>query len=547
EHAQELNIGFSMFVSVGNKADVSGNDLLEYWRDDPSVEVILMYLESFGNPRKFIKLAREVSLKKPIIVVKSGRTAAGAKAASSHTGALAGMDMAFDALFKQCGVIRADTITEMFDMALGLANLPLPKGNRVAIISNAGGPGIMAADACENAGLEVVDLNEATKLKLKNKLAADASVNNPIDLLAGGRPEEFQFALNEVLVDKNVDSAIVIFVAPIITNPTEVAQKISAVAQKFDKPVLGCFMGVKGVATGVEELHRQRIPAYPFPESAARTLASMVKYSNWLNKERGSIPTFSVNKERVQDIIAKAISEKREFLTTEEISDILQNYGIPFIQSKICKNLEEILVAAKNFNFPLVLKVSSKAVIHKSEIGGVKIDLRNETDLEKAYEAITASLKSKGIALDNVAFVLQEMLEGGREIIMGINSLRNFGSLIMFGLGGIYVEALQDVAFRISPLSDLDAEEMITEIKGLAILKGMRGEKPVDFNLIKETLLRLSQLAQDFPEIVEMDINPFMLFANSVKCKGVDARIRINMPENATDYPARHRRSSIKF
>jgi len=251
EHAQELNLGVSMFASVGNKADVSGNDLLEYWHHDPSVQVILMYLESFGNPKKFIQLAREVSLKKPIIVVKSGRTSSGARAATSHTGALAGMDVAFDALFKQGGVIRANTINEMFDIAMGMANLPLPKGNRVAIITNAGGPGIMAADACESNGLEVVELNDATKANLKNKLVPYASVNNPVDLLAGAQPDEFQFTLNEVLQDENVDSAIVIFVAPIITNPTEVAQKISQVAQQYDKPVLGCFMGVKGVATGM--------------------------------------------------------------------------------------------------------------------------------------------------------------------------------------------------------------------------------------------------------------------------------------------------------
>ncbi|MFQ6112661.1 MAG: acetate--CoA ligase family protein, partial [bacterium] len=277
EHTQALNLGVSMFVSVGNKADVSGNDLLEYWRDHPSVEVILMYLESFGNPRKFIQLAREVSLRKPIVVVKSGRTSSGARAASSHTGALAGMDMAFDALFKQCGVIRANTIEEMFDIALGLANLPLPKGNRLAIITNAGGPAIMAADACESLGLVVTKLGEKTKENLRARLVPEASVNNPVDLLAAGGPEEFQFALHEVLLDENVDSAIVIFVAPLITDPTQVAQKISQVAEKFDKPVMGCFMGVKGVATGVEELRRHRIPTYSFPESAARALASMVQ------------------------------------------------------------------------------------------------------------------------------------------------------------------------------------------------------------------------------------------------------------------------------
>ncbi|MFQ5825097.1 MAG: acetate--CoA ligase alpha subunit [bacterium] len=527
EHTQALNLGVSMFVSVGNKADVSGNDLLEYWCDDPSVEVILMYLESFGNPRKFIQLAKEVSLKKPIVVVKSGRTTSGARAAFSHTGALAGTDMAFDALFKQCGVIRADTIEEMFDIALGLANLPLPKGNRVAIITNAGGPAIMAADTCENIGLEVAKLAEKTKEKLREYLVPEASVNNPVDLLAAGGPEDFQFALKQVLQDENVDSAIVIFVAPIITDPSQVAQKISQVADKFDKPVMGCFMGVKGVATGVEELQRHRIPTYSFPESAVRALASMVKYNHWLKKDLGTISTFQVNNEKVKSIIEDAINQKREYLANEEISEIMQSYGIPFIQSKECKNLEEILQVSKDMRSPFVLKVSSEEVIHKTEAGGVKIDLHTEKDVQAAYTEMVELFKAKGISLGAISFTLQEMLEGGRETIMGLHSIRNFGSLIMFGLGGIYVEVLQDVSFRISPLSDTDVDEMIKEIRGFPILQGIRGERPVALNLIREVLLRLSQLAQDFPQIKELDINPFLVFPEKEKCKGVDARIRV--------------------
>lgn len=527
EHAQALNLGVSMFVAVGNKADVSANDLLEYWHDDRSVEVILMYLESFGNPRKFIQLAKEVSLRKPIVVVKSGRTTSGARAASSHTGALAGMDLAFDALFKQCGVIRADTIEEMFDLALGLANLPLPKGNRVAIITNAGGPAIMAADACENLGLEVAKLKGKTRERLRQHLVPEASVNNPVDLLASGGPEQFQFALNQVLLDENVDSVIVIFVAPIITDPTQVAQKVSEVAQRFDKPVMGCFMGVKGVATGVEELQRHRIPTYSFPESAVRALASMAEYSDWLKKDLGTIPKFQVKEDKVRSIIEEALHQNREHLTFEETSEIMQSYGIPFIQSKVCKNLEDILKHSKEMSYPLVLKVSSKDVIHKTEVGGVKVDLSNEKDLQAAYTQMVASLEAKGFAVDSVSFLLQEMLQGGRETIMGLHSVKNFGTLVMFGLGGIYVEVLQDVSLRISPLSDADADEMIKETRGFPILQGIRGQQPVNFELLREVLLRLSQLAQDFPEIMELDINPFLVFPQKEKCKGVDARIRV--------------------
>lgn len=529
EQAQDLNLGVSMFVSVGNTADVSGNDLLEYWRDDSSVEVILMYLESFGNPKRFLKLARDVSRKKPIIVVKSGRTASGARAASSHTGALAGMDVAFDALFRQCGIMRADTINEMFDYAMGLAHLPLPKGNRVAIITNAGGPGIMAADACESVGLQVIDLSPSTKSRLRKELVSEASVDNPVDMLAGATPEDFQFALNAVLCDAQVDSLIVIFVAPIITDPTQVALKISKVAEDFDKPVLGCFMGVKGVATGVEELHRHRIPAYPFPESAARTLSAMVKYSHWLRKDLGGVPEYPIEKRRAQTIIEKAVKEKREHLRFEEVSEILHAYDIPFIPSTTCRTLQEVLAASKSLTFPLVLKVSSSLVVHKSEVGGVRVNLRDRDELANAYNEMVSSLKAKHLPIQKVAFVLQEMLTGGREVIMGLLSVPDFGSFIMFGLGGIYVEVLQDVIFRIVPVTDLDAEEMIRAIRGLAILRGIRGEQPVDFDAIKTSLLKLSQLAQDFPEIQEMDINPFMVFPENRKCQGVDARIQIGV------------------
>lgn len=528
EHAQNLNLGVAMFVSVGNKADISGNDLLQYWQDDPSVEVILMYLESFGDPQKFISLAKEVSRRKPIVIVKSGRTTSGARAATSHTGALTGMDVAFDALFKQCGVIRADTIEEMFDMAMGLANLPLPGGNRVAIITNAGGPAIMAADACESLGLEVARLQEETRARLTAGLVPEASVLNPVDLLAGAQPETFQFALSEVLRDSNVDAVIVIFVAPIITDPFEVAQKISAAAEKIDKPVLGCFMGVKGVAVGVEELQRRRIPAYAFPESAARTLASMVSYGAWLNKDLGTSQRFSVDRRRVRAILDAAASKRRDALLFEEAAAVLRAYGIPFIDSRVCATLDEILAAARELRFPVVLKLSSEHISHKTEVGGVKVDLRSEAEVREAFDGMVAALEARDVPPGESRFILQEMVQGGRETILGLQALKNFGSLVMFGLGGIYVEVLQDVAFRIAPITDKDAEEMIREIRGFPILQGIRGEAPVHLEVLQETLMRLSQLAEDFPEILELDINPFVAHPQASKSKGVDARIRIS-------------------
>jgi len=531
EHTLDLNLGISMFVSLGNKTDVSGNDLLEYWRDDDRVGVILMYLESFINPETFYTLAREVSRKKPIIVVKSGRTTSGARAATSHTGALAGQDVAFDALFKQCGIIRANTINEMFDFAMGFANVPLPRGNRVAIVTNAGGPGIMAADACENFGLEVAELSDATKAALKQGLNQDASVENPVDLLAGAQPPEFEFALRHILNDANIDAVLVIFVAPIITDPTQVAKHISEVVQDHDKPVLGCFMGVKGVATGIEELHRQRIPAYPFPESATRALAAMVGYSSWLNKKSGEIPQRTFQKERVAKVIGAALAEQRQHLTEVEIADVLRAYEIPLVRSRKCKGWQDIQKAASGLVFPMVLKISADVASHKSELGGVKLNLHSVGDLRDAYHDIMQSLEKHDIAPEDVSFVLQEMVAGGKEVILGINRVPKLGSLIMFGLGGIFVEVLQDVAFRIAPLTEVDAEEMIHEIKGHAVLSGFRGEPGVDLSFLCDLLLNLSALATDFPEIVEMDLNPFMAFPEAERSKAVDVRIKIAAPD----------------
>ena len=528
EHAHELNLGISMFVSLGNKVDISGNDLLEYWQDDENIGVILMYLESFIDPERFYELARKVSRKKPIIVVKSGRTTSGARAATSHTGAMAGQDLVFNTLFRQCGIIRANTMNEMFDFAMAFANVPLPKGNRVAIITNAGGPGIMAADACENHGLEVASLADETKSQLKSGLAADASVENPVDLLAGAQPDEFKFALQHMLNDAKIDAVIVIFVAPIITDPMQVAKSISAVIQGYDKPVLGCFMGVKGVATGVEELHRQQIPAYSFPESAARALGVMTDYSNWLHKDPGRISQKFFPKERIEEIIRNAVSENRQNLTEIEIAEILKIYEIPFVQSKKCRDWDEIQQAAQTMRFPLVLKISSDVSLHKSELGGVKLNLQSTHELKNAYAEILDSIQKFGRGKGELSFVVQEMVSGGKEIIMGINRIPGFGSLLMFGMGGIYVEVLQDVAFRIAPITETDAEEMIKEIKGYSILSGIRGEKPVATDFLKTILLNLSKLAQDFPQIFEMDMNPFMAFPDQSECKAVDVRIKVS-------------------
>ena len=527
EYAGSLNLGVSMFVSLGNKTDISGNDLLEYWKEDESAGVILMYLESFGNPRKFVQLAREVSRRKPIVIVKSGRTEGGARAVSSHTGAIAGTALAYDALFTQCGVLRANTIEEMFDFAMGLANQPLPRGDRVAIVTNAGGPAIMATDACESLGLRLAQFAPETRQRLRARLLPEASVANPVDLLPAANEDDYQFTLEQILQDVNVDALIVISVPPISADAIKVAQRISAVAEKSDKTVLGCFMGVKGLASAAE-LQKQAVPAFSFPESAARALAAMVRYAQWRQRKTGDFPAFAVRREVAAEIIAGAKKSGREQLTDWEAFQILTAYGIPSVGTKICRHLDEILEAAHQLGYPVVLKVSSPEVIHKSEIGGVQLDLRSDVDLGQAYHKLIVRLQAAGIPPERVQFLVQHMVEGGREVLLGINAIPAFGAVIAFGLGGIYVEALQDLALRVTPLTAQDAEDMVESIRGLAILQGVRGEKPVAFSKLHETILRISQLAQDFPEIGEMDINPFLLFHEPEQCAAADARIRIS-------------------
>jgi acetyltransferase len=527
DYASSLHLGVSMFVSLGNKTDISGNDLLEYWRDDESVGVILMYLESFGDPRRFVQLAREVSRRKPIVMVKSGRTEGGARAVSSHTGAIAGTDLAYDALFTQCGVLRANTIEEMFDFAMGLANQPLPRGDRVAIITNAGGPAIMATDACENLGLCLAQLATATQQRLREKLLPEASVANPVDLLPAANEDDYQFTLEQVLQDENVDAVIVISVPPISADAINVARRISTVAGKSDKTVLGCFMGIKGLATAAEELQKQIMPAFSFPESAARALAAMVRYAKWKERKTERFSAFAVQREIVAEIIKAAQKSGREQLMDDEAFQVLAAYGIPAVRHQICRNLDEALTAAQQLGYPVALKISSPEVIHKSDIGGVQLNLRNESDLGIAFHKLSVQLQAHNLLPEKIRYLVQRMVPDGREVLLGINSVPSFGSIIAFGLGGIYVEALKDIALRVTPLTIDDAHDMVQSIRGLAILQGVRGENPVAFVKLYEIILRLSQLAQDFPEIAEMDVNPFLLFAEAEKCAAADVRMRI--------------------
>jgi len=526
DYAAELGIGVHHFASVGNKPDVSGNDLIEYWEADDAVDVILMYLESFGNPRRFTRIARRASRRKPIIAVKSGRTKAGQRAASSHTGALAGGDSAANALLYQCGVIRADSIQELFDFARAFEDLPIPNGNRVAIITNAGGPGIMVADACEEMGLEISVLSDETKDVLRSALPAEASVRNPVDMIASADEEAYHTALNAVLSDPNVDAAIAAFVPPLKTRQLDVARKIRlAAAGHPTKPVLAVLMGRDGLEEGREHLQEVGIPTYLFPESATNALAALARYGRWLERPVEEPRVFDVDAERVKAILDRAEEESRPRLMEPEAFDVLDAYGIPTVERAFVRTDKEALQAARDIGFPVVVKAVSSQIVHKSDVGAVRVDIRDEEGLRAALAAMRSEIGTRAPDAEIDGLLVARFMSGGRETIMGVTFDPSFGPVLMFGLGGIYVEALGDVSFRVHPLTEQDAREMVDGIRGRALLEGFRGAPPVDKTTIVDALQRLSQLVGEHPRIKELDMNPALAFQDGLLA--VDARVAL--------------------
>lgn len=532
DYAAEYGIGVRNFVSVGNKADVSGNDLIEYWAEDEDTSVILMYLENFGNPQKFVRLARRVTKRKPIIVVKSGRTVAGARAASSHTGALAGRDVAIDALLAQCGVIRADSVEELFDLAMAFDELPVPAGNRVAIVTNAGGPGIIIADACESAGLDVAELAASTQTALRSVLAQEASVRNPVDMIATASPEDYRVALGHVLEDDGIDAAIAAFVPPLGVRQQDVAQAIvEAKRARPDKPILAVLMGREGLPQGRAELHEAGVPGYIFPESAARALAAMYRHRQWLARPGGEVAAFDVDREAVARLLAEAAGSGEEQVPTDRVMGILRAYGIPTVDARIASSADEAAAHARELGLPAVLKVVSPDIVHKSDVGGVALDLRTEEETRAAYGQIMERVAGAHPEAEIEGVLVQPMAQPGRETIIGMTADPNFGPVLMFGLGGIYVEALGDVTFRVHPVSDLDASDMVHSIRAVRMLEGMRGEPPSDVGAIIDVIRRVSQLVGDHPSIAELDINPFVAYEEGGLC--VDARMRVGTDRGA--------------
>jgi acyl-CoA synthetase (NDP forming) len=542
EVAAEMHIGISHFVSVGNKADVSGNDLLEFWERDPGTDLILLYLESFGNPRRFTQIARRVGRVKPIVAVKSGRTGAGVRAAASHTGSLAGSDAAVDALCLQSGVIRTDTIEELFDVAMLLANQPVPHGRRVAIVTNAGGPGIMASDACESHGLEVPPLGAGTVAALRAFLPPEASTRNPVDMIASAPVASFERAVSCVAADPSVDALLVIYVPPIVTRPQDVADAIvrgaAAAAREASargeppKPLLTCFMGSHGVPEGLRSLQAGGIPSYAFPESAAIALARAVRYGRWRAEPEGAVPALAgIDAARAAAALAparaRAAAGGTTWLEPEAVRDLLLAYGIEMPPARIARSADEAVEAAKAIEYPVVLKLVSSSITHKSDVGGVALDLRDPLEVRAAYAAIAGRLDARGWRDRMQGVLVQPMVRDGIEAIVGMTHDPSFGPLLMFGLGGVQVELLRDVAFRVHPLTDRDARELVRGVRGYPLLEGWRGAAAGDVAAVEDVLLRISRLAGDHPDVVEMDLNPLLVRAPGRGCVVLDARIAV--------------------
>ncbi len=534
--AARRQIGLSAFVSVGNKADVSSNDLLEYWESDPRTRVILLYLESFGNPRRFARLARRIGRQKPIVALKAGRSRAGSRAAGSHTAALAAKDAAVDALFRQTGVIRADTMDEMFDVAACLDSQPLPAGRRVAIVTNAGGPGILAVDACEAAGLQIAELGPEVRMQLQSFLPATASVGNPIDMVASAGPEEYRQAIEAVLTAPDVDALIVVFTPIDEANSASILGAIRAgigAARSrgaLNKPVLACLMSNSIDALPLR-VWDETIPTYAFPENAARALGKVAAYAAWRSQPAGLFWTFDdLHVEEARTICRSALARGETWLNDHDIWGVLSAFGFPVAIHKLARTAEEAVAFASVIGFPVAAKLASTKVVHKTELGAVRLNLSSPDEVRTAFDQIVArTTETAGEdAIEGV--LIQPMICGGVETLLGIAHDPLFGPLVAFGIGGINVEVLGDVRFRVAPLTDHDADDLLREIRGFPLLTGHRGRPPADVTALRVVLLRMSCLAERVPEIVELDLNPVIALAPGAGCRVIDARINVGLP-----------------
>ena len=528
--AKRLGLGMSTFASVGNKLDISGNDLIQYWESDAATEVILLYLESFGNPRKFGRIARRVGRTKPIVAVKSGRTGAGVRAASSHTGALAAGDVAVDALFQQAGVVRTETLSELFSVSSVLANQPLPEGRRIGILTNGGGPGTLAADACEATGLEVAQLTPGTAEALRSFLPPESGIGNPVDMVAWASAQTYGRALRTLAADPNIDMILVLFTPPVVTSSDDVADEITASRNDIapDVPLVSVFLSDAGAPP---QLAEAGIPAFGYPEDAARALGQVAQYAQWRRRPLGHVVEVTdVDEAAARAVVDEALAGTDElWLSAGQTQELLRSFGIPTARVRTVTTPEQAADAQRELDTTVAVKLA--APVHKTEIEGVRLGIETPDEAADAVREITLALREyrrEGLLADG--FMVQEMVTDGREMMVGVSHDPTFGPVLLVGLGGAVAELLADVSVRIHPLTDSDVDDMLVSLRGYPLLIGYRGSQPVDVLALKNVLFRLSALVEAVPEIAELDLNP--VFVRTSGVAAVDARIRLsNRPQ----------------
>ncbi|HYD47257.1 MAG TPA: GNAT family N-acetyltransferase [Terriglobales bacterium] len=527
---RRLNIGISSFVSVGNKADVSGNDLLSYWAEDERTKVIVLYLESFGNPRKFARIAPEVSRIKPIVAVKSGRSAAGSRAASSHSAALASLDVAVDALFEQAGVIRTATLEQMFDVTTLLSTQPLPPGRRVGVVTNAGGPGILLADACEAQGLELPSLSEETRSALQQFLPPQAGLSNPVDMIASASAEQYEQTIATVGRDPSVDALVVIYIPVLQRDTAHIPAAIARGAGRVpaEKPVLTVFLSATGSPEVLASGPRRALPSYSFPENAALALSAAERYARWRERPRGKVfELSSFARSAIRAVVDRVLDGATEpvWVAAEDFATILRATGIESATAALAPPDIGAVRIAEQLGYPLVAKAVAPGLLHKSDIGGVLLDLHNSADIEQAVQILDERVRAAGSRLENI--LLQRQVADGVEALVGVTTDLTFGPLIVAGLGGVLTELLRDVSFRLTPLTDLDASEMLRELRASKLLDGYRGSPAADRAALAEIVQRISALTEIVPELRELDLNPVKVLPRGKGAIVVDGRMRL--------------------
>jgi acetyltransferase len=524
---QGKKVGFSHFLSLGNEADVTETDIIEYLADDPKTTVIAAYVEQIRDGRRFLEVAREVSRKKPIVLLKAGRTSAGARAVSSHTGSLAGSYSAYQAAFKQAGVIEVNTVAELFDVSMCLDFQPLPAGKRAVILTNAGGPAALASDALSANGIFLEDLETETSEALRQHLNPAAQVGNPVDMLGGAEPADYEMAVRQLILDKNVDIVIPMLVPQSLVNPAGVAQAIVDASKDSTRPVLTCIMGDISVNEARLVLHGNRMPMFVHPESMGRVLKAMLDYAEWRSqKTEAVVPLKDIDRSAVDKVLRSPGAPK--VFGEAETRPILAAYGIPMIKGGMASNPVVAAKLADEIGFPVVMKIASPQILHKSDVGGIYLNLQNETEVMAAYERMFIEIGRKMPDAKLEGVMIEQMAGSGQEVIVGMRRDAGFGPLLMFGLGGVYVELFKDVSFRVAPISQKEALEMIAETGAGKLLKGFRGQPASDLDAVVSCIQRIGQLALDFPEIAEVEVNPLLVHPQGQGALVLDGRIILN-------------------